>query len=206
MASHLRSWVIEEPISEVELQNNFATLEVPLQEQLVGQKIELRFNPPGSPPFGGTWKREIKLIKSALHVILQNHTITKPLLQTVLIEVEGILNAKPLGYISSGTADPDPVGPNLLLMGRRDVSLPQAVYTSSDILSRRRCRHSQILADHFWSNFIRRHLPDIQKRSKWHKNTDNLTASLLVIAVDWQLPRAQWTIGRVVKTCPSSDG
>ena len=152
-----------------ELQASFAALEVPLQEQLARQQIEFRFNPPGSPHFGGTWEREIKSIKSALQVILQDHTVAEPVLQTVLIEVEGILNAKPLGYISSDAADPDPVTPNLLLMGRRDASLPQAVYASSDLLSRRRWRHSQILADNFWSNFIRRHLPDLQKRSKWQK-------------------------------------
>lgn len=189
-----------------ELQASFAALEIPLQEQLARQQIEFRFNPPGSPHFGGTWEREIKSIKSALQVILQDHTVAEPVLQTVLIEVEGILNAKPLGYLSSDAADPDPVTPNLLLMGRRDASLPQAVYASSDLLSRRRWRHSQILADHFWSNFIRRHLPDLQKRSKWHKDTDNLVAGQVVMVVDSQLPRAQWPIGRVVKTCSGSDG
>ncbi|XP_026101675.1 uncharacterized protein LOC113073009 [Carassius auratus] len=189
-----------------ELQASFAALEVPLQEQLARQQIKFRFNPPGSPHFGGTWEREIKSIKSALQVILQDHTVAEPVLQTVLIEVEGILNAKPLGYLSSDAADPDPVTPNLLLMGRRDASLPQAVYASSDLLSRRRWRHSQILADHFWSNFIRRHLPDLQKRSKWHKDTDNLVAGQVVMVVDSQLPRAQWPIGRVVKTCSGSDG
>ncbi|KAL1255106.1 hypothetical protein QQF64_013167 [Cirrhinus molitorella] len=69
-------------------------------------------------------------------------------------EVEGILNYKPLGYVSSDVADPDPVTPNLLLMGRRDASLPQAIYSSSDLLRRRRWRHSQILADRFWIDFI----------------------------------------------------
>ncbi|XP_039516235.1 uncharacterized protein LOC120470711 [Pimephales promelas] len=189
-----------------ELQASFTALEGPLQEQLAKQQIEFRFNPPGSPHFGGTWEREIKSIKSALQVILQDHTVAEPVLQTVLIEVEGMLNAKPLGYISSDAADPDPVTPNLLLMGRRDASLPQAVYASSDLLGRRRWRHSQILADHFWSNFIRRHLPDLQKRSKWHKDTDNLTAGQVVMVVDSQLPRAQWPIGRVVNTRSGLDG
>ncbi|KAK7916727.1 hypothetical protein WMY93_012488 [Mugilogobius chulae] len=189
-----------------ELQASFAALEEPLQNQLADQQIEFRFNPPGSPHFGGTWEREIKTIKAALQVVLRDQTVAEPVLQTVLIEVEGLLNAKPLGYISSDAADPDPVTPNLLLMGRRDASLPQAIYASSDLLSRRRWRHSQILADHFWSHFIRRHLPDLQKRSKWHNDTDNLTIGQVVMVVDSQLPRAQWPIGRVVKICPGSDG
>lgn len=41
-----------------------------------------------------------------------------------MVEIEGILNSKPLGYVSSDIADPDPITPNLLLMGRYDASLP----------------------------------------------------------------------------------
>ncbi|XP_010778490.1 polycomb protein SCMH1-like [Notothenia coriiceps] len=75
---------------------------------------------------------------------------------TVLAEVEGILNSKPLGYARRDIADPDPITPNLLLMGRRDASLPQAVYGDCDLLGRRRWKHSQVLADHFWAQFTLR--------------------------------------------------
>ncbi|XP_034559382.1 uncharacterized protein LOC117827042 isoform X1 [Notolabrus celidotus] len=45
---------------------------------------------------------------------------------------EGIFNSKPSGYASSDIADPDPITPNLLLTGRRDPSLPQAVYADTN--------------------------------------------------------------------------
>lgn len=51
-------------------------------------------------------------------------TLSKEVLRTVMVEIEGILNSKPLGYVSSDIADPDPITPNLLLMGRYDASLP----------------------------------------------------------------------------------
>ncbi|KAI4884383.1 hypothetical protein NFI96_011230, partial [Prochilodus magdalenae] len=53
-----------------ELQASFQALEAPLQAQLAGQRIAFRFNPPGSPHFGGTWEREIKSIKAALQVTI----------------------------------------------------------------------------------------------------------------------------------------
>lgn len=119
-----------------ELQASFTALEAPLQEQLAGQKIEFRFNPPGSRHFGGTWEREIKLIKTALQVILQDHIVAEPVLQTVLIEVEGMLNAKPLGYISSDAADPDPVTPNLLLtaviLHSYELSTPPVIFSAEE--------------------------------------------------------------------------
>lgn len=118
---------------ERELQEAFASLKPELQEQLAKQNIDFKFNPPHAPHFGGAWEREIKSIKASLQVVLKDLILSEEVLQTVLIEVEGIMNSKPLGYVSSDISDPDPVTPNLLLMGRRDASLPQAVYGPSDL-------------------------------------------------------------------------
>lgn len=81
-----------------------------------------------------------------------------------LVEVEGILNSKPLRYVSLDVADPEPVTSNFLLMGRQVASLSQAVYMDSDLLGRWRWKHSQVLADHFWSNFLKDYLPSLLVR------------------------------------------
>ena len=62
------------------------------------------------------------------------------------------------------------------------------------------------MTDHFWSSFIRRYLPGLQARQKWHTTKDSLTEGTVVMLVDPQLPRALWPIGRVVKVHPSADG
>lgn len=83
-------------------------------------------------------------------------------------------------------------------MGRQD-----AIYASSEMLGRRRWRHSQILADHFWSNFLPHHLTDLQRRQRWQRDTDNLTTGQVVVVVDSQLLLlTQWPIGKVVTACP----
>lgn len=56
-------------------------------------------------------------------MILRSQAVNEEVLQTILAEVEGILNSKPLGYVSSDVADPDPVTTNLLLTGQQDASL-----------------------------------------------------------------------------------
>ena len=106
------------------------------------------------------------LLSSELTIPIQSVTLwtdSTTVLHTVMVEVGGILNSKPLGYISSDLADPDPVTPNMLLMGRPDASLPQAIYCESELLRRRRRCYSQILADHFWTAFILQYLPDEEK-------------------------------------------
>lgn len=126
-------------------------------------------------------------------------------LRTVFIEIEGILNSKPIGYTSSDIADPDPVTPNILLMGRRDASLPQVIYQDSELLSRKRWRHSQVLADHFWRHFIRHYLPNLQIRQKWKTEEADLQVGDTVMIVDQQLPRALWPVGRIVQVFPGLD-
>ncbi|XP_048061180.1 uncharacterized protein LOC125277035 [Megalobrama amblycephala] len=177
-----------------------------LQELLAGQKIRFRHNPPSAPHFGGTWEREVKSVKTALRVILREQSVPEPVLQTLLVEVESILNAKPLGYVSSDVADLDPVTPNLLLMGRRDASLPQVLYDSNNLLGRRKWRHSQVLADCFWTAFIRHYLPGLHGRHKWRTDVKELTVGQVVLIVDPQLPRALWPVGTVTEILAGADG
>ncbi len=132
--------------------------------------------------------------------------MTEEVLRTVFVEIEGILNSKPLGYTSSDVADPDPVTPNMLLMGRPDSSLPQVIYPESELLSKRRWRHSQLLADQFWRRFLRNYLPELQVRQKWHREAENLQPGTVVMIVDHQLPRALWPVGQVTKVFPGEDG
>lgn len=69
--------------------------------------------------------------------------------------------------VSSDVTTPTQLHPTLL-MGRPDASLPQVVYAETDLVSRRRWHHSQLLEDHFWKNFIRSYLPGLQACQKCH--------------------------------------
>lgn len=158
-----------------------------LQTLLAEHQFKFVFNPPNASHFAGTWERKIRSIKTALNATLNAQTVTEEMLNTILIKIEGILNSKPLGYVSSDLADPDPVTPNLLLMGRLDPSLLQTLYHD---LSQRRWRACQVLADRFWSQFIKNYLPAMQIRKNWRSDTDPLQLNTAVLIVDPQLPRA----------------
>lgn len=188
-----------------ELEEAFAGMMPQLQEELAKKQIKFHFNPPASPHFGGAWERDIQSVKKALQVVIGTLSLQGEVLLTFLVEVEGILNAKPLGYVSSDLADPDPVTPNMLLMGRRDASLPQVSY-ATDTLSKRRWRRCQMMVDHFWVQFIRSYLPSLQVRQKWRQHTDGLLQGTVVMIVDPQLSRTHWPVGRVVKLNASADG
>lgn len=189
-----------------ELQETFNALHPSLQGKLAEHQIKFRFNPPSSPHFGGSWEREIRSIKAALASTLGSQVVKEEILQTVLIEIEGMLNSKPLGYVSSDVADPDPITPNLLLMGRLDPSLPQVIYHDSELIGRRPWRTCQVLSDRFWTQFIRHYLPTLQTWSKWQKDTAPIQLGTVVMIVDPQLPRASWPVGKINRVFPGADG
>ncbi|KAK0146565.1 hypothetical protein N1851_014104 [Merluccius polli] len=189
-----------------ELQEAFNNLSPTIKSVLATRKINFHFNPPYAPHFGGVWEREIRSVKNALKTTIGAQMVTEEVLRTVLMEIEGILNSKPLGYVSSDVADTDPVTPNLLIMGRHDASLPLVSYPDSDLLSRRRWRHTQILSDHFWKHFIKSYLPLLQTRQKWKRDKPDLTLNSIVMIVDSQHPRALWPVGKVTHLLQSKDG
>lgn len=189
-----------------EIKEAYEAMVPQLKEQLAEQKISFRFIPPSARHFGGIWEREVKSVKQALKVILKEQTVPETVLRTVLTEVEGIMNAKTLGYVSSDIADSDPITPSILLMGHHDSSLPQVMYDSSNLLGTRRWRHSQVLADQFWARFIHFYLPTLQERQKWQKDNDQLRVDQVVLIMDPQLPRALWLMGKVTRTFPGPDG
>lgn len=94
----------------------------------------------------------------------------------------------------------------MLLMRRRDSSLPQALYDSEDLLGRRRWRHSQVLAEIFWSAFVRQYLPSLQDRPKWWSDSRELSVGQVGLVVDPRFPRASWPVGTMTKTYPALDG
>ncbi|KAK7922058.1 hypothetical protein WMY93_008960 [Mugilogobius chulae] len=168
-----------------ELQTAFENMTPELQQQLAKQTINFHFNPPHAPHFGGAWEREIRSVKSALQVVLKDQVVAEEVLLTTLIEVEGILNSKPLGYASSDVADSDPITPNLLLMG----GVTQHYH--------KQCTALMMLCPTGDGNTL---------RQKWRKTTDNIALGRVVMIMDATLPRGLWPVGIITKVFPGSNG
>ncbi len=84
-------------------------------------------------------------------------------------------------------------------------SLPQMIYSVTEILSCRCRRHSQILADQFWSRFIKEYLPGLQTQQKWLSSPPN--SWIKQWSCWWTRScRGPWgLIGHIIKIHRSSD-
>ena len=83
-----------------------------------------KFIPKKAPWFGGFWERLIGLTKTAIKKTLGRAHVSLLVLQTIVVEVELILNNRPLTYLSDDVRDPEPLTPSHILYGRILTNLP----------------------------------------------------------------------------------
>ena len=169
-----------------------------VHEAMLRRGIEWKFNPPGASHFGGSWERLIRSVRKILGAILGQQRLDDEGLQTLLCEVECILNSRPLTHVSSDAGDLEPLTPNHFLHLRGGAADPPGTFTCEDIY-KRRWRHVQHLAGLFWTRWVKEYLPTLQKRQKWVDVQKNLSVDDVVLVVG-EGSRGQWRLGRIKDT------
>ena len=97
------------------------------------QNITRYFIPKHAQWYGTFWECLIELTKQAIKKTLARAFITLPQLETIMVEIEAILNNRPLTYVSSDISDPEPLTPSHLLYGRRIQSVPNPLNDPEEI-------------------------------------------------------------------------
>ncbi|XP_074632496.1 uncharacterized protein LOC141890859 [Acropora palmata] len=126
-------------------------------------------------------------------------------LRTFLVEVETILNDRPITPVSSDPQDLEALTPNHILLLRRNSSSAPDVFKESDKF-KARWKHIHLLADHFWQRWTKEYLPTLQERQKWLRPQPNFEIGDLVLMADRNTPRGQWPKALVEQTFPDSEG
>ncbi|XP_053691781.1 uncharacterized protein LOC128740267 [Sabethes cyaneus] len=176
-----------------------------LKSEFVSSNTEWSFNPPITPHMGGAWERLIRSVKQNLEAMQTSRHPTHEVLENTLIEIENIVNSRPLTNIPVDGDDHRVLTPNHFLLGSANGLKSWVTLDDSPVLLRNSWRHSQVLADTFWKQWVRDYLPTITRRTKWFTPVNPIMIGDLVIIVDSKLPRNCWLKGRVIATCPAPD-
>ena len=174
-------------------------------DELSREHTKWTFLPPSASHMGGVWERLVGCVKRALRVVLGTQCVTDEVLHTALLEVEAMVNGRPLTYVSSDSTDFEPLTPNHLLLGCANVNTSPAVVSPRELNSRRRWRQSQVLAEHFWKRWRQEYVPTLLSRHKWLLKTRNLRVGDVVLMMESDTPRGFWPLARVVKVFPGDD-
>jgi len=179
-----------------------------LKKMTQEEGIRWHFQPPRAPHFGGAHESLVKSTKRALYRAVQLEEIrsrfpTEEQLRTLLFEVSGLLNGRPLGYVSSDPKDPRPLTPNDFLNRPSTSSNPHG--GARDALPADRHHYTQKLTNLFWDIWKKDYLQSLITRKKWQKRERNMEVGDIVLLVEKNIARGQWNTGSVMKTYPGLD-
>lgn len=172
----------------------------------LSHRIVWHFSPPMSSHFGGLWEAAVKSFKHHFKRVLKNQLLTFKQLNTLLIEIEAILNSRPLCSLSSDPNDPQVLTPANLLTGRPLKALPKR--NELNVSDNRLCTWRFIVKarQDFWSRWYKEYLNELQKRQKWNHGTVELFKGFIVILIEKISFCSQWPLAIIQETYPGSDG
>ena len=178
-----------------------------VEERLAQDGISWHYIPPGAPHFGGIWEAGVKSAKTHLRRVVDSRKLTYEELSTLLVEVETILNCRPLAPLSGDMDDIEALTPAHLLIGTSLTSVPRP---TTDHVNLDHSTHWNLvrgMRDHFWSRWSKEYLNTLQQRVKWTRPSANLMPGDLVMVFDLSLlrPNGRWPVGRIIETHAGRD-
>jgi len=154
----------------------------------------------------------IGLTKSALKKTLG---ATLESLQTIVIEVEALLNDRPLNYVSSDVSDLEPITPSHPLQGRRITTLPYSKVEDDEITdpdfgddsqSRHSAKTQAIIVKHFWSRWRHEYLTALREtHRKIGNNVQQVKVGDVVLVHD-NTARVNWKLAVIKSLNKGGDG
>ena len=169
------------------------------------REIVWSFIPPEAPNFGGIWEAAVKSTKFHLKRTLKESKLTFEEYSTVLIQIEGILNSRPLYAISSDPNDSEILTPGHILIGRPLTAVSEPSCEGIQINRLNRWQYMQRLRDEFWKKWHRDYLQTLQPRSKNRIKTSNIKPGMIVLLEEKEIPVQVWKLGKITKTFPGKD-
>ena len=169
------------------------------QEIPLNRRISWMFNMDRAHWWGGFFSKGwYRKRNNSLRMTLGNVKLDYVELHTILVEVEGTLNSRPLTFVSSDVVE-EPLTPYHWIYGRgiltfpdftrnREASLNQAV--SSGDLPRRR-KYMQLLLEHFWKSWSRQYVTELRNLPCHNPRPEKSISRSVVTLFEDNLPRSQ---------------
>ena len=170
------------------------------------------FNIPLAAWQGGTWERMVRSVKRCLKKVIGRSTLHFEELLTLIVEVESVINARPITYIFDDLEGVSyPLTPSELICGYMVSRLPNdkefEVISTYESLTRR-ARHHRRLLQHFAKRWKQEYLLGIREvlsQSSQSKKPD-VSVGDIVIVKNEQSKRQFWKLARVEELIVGKDG
>ena len=169
------------------------------------RNIEWYWNVPKASWRAGFFERLVQTVKRCLTKTVKGYELDYVELQTVLYEIELIMNSRPLGPIyDEGSV----LTPNHLLFGRKlRICNDESRFVPTKITNEKRVSHLEIVIDHYWTRWSKEYLTSLRNYELYVNKKKVITPSIndIVLVKDDKMPRYKWRLGRVTELIVSRD-
>lgn len=170
----------------------------------VDHHMEWKFITPRAPWMGGVYERLIGIFKQTFKKVIGKNLLTFHELRTIIVEIEGALNDRPLTYVNNSVDELQPLTPSMLLCGHRIYNLPVRMefdelfdpsYNATEIVSKRFKYCKKLISDFYnrWKNDYLLSLRETDRNIN-EKSNLNLKVGQVVLIHD-DCNRMFWKLG-----------
>lgn len=177
-----------------------------VREEGVTTQVEWFFSTERSPHQNGLCERLVRTVKTPLRVVVGSARLTRSQLALILIEIEAVVNNRPLATTTEDPSDWVPITPMELVSGRRLEQIPDPKNPKSSTSFSHLWKRRQAILNQFWRRWSNDYLLEQSVRKIWKTPKFEDLMGRIVLVKDDHLSRNEWLIGRIVEILPSKDG
>ena len=172
------------------------------------RRISWMYNLPKAPWWGGFFERLVKSTKSCLKKVVGFAKLNRNELNTVLVEIEAVLNSRPLTHLYPEDIS-EPLTPSHLLMGRRLISLPYSVARDSEDQQEwgtkenltKRIKYLLLTLEHFKLRWKKEYLSELREHHRNLKRDEHRSSihqgDIVTVHNENKSNRLFWNLGRI---------
>ena len=182
-----------------------------LKKFLKFHNIDWQFILEVSPWWGGFWERMVQTVKRSLRKILRRTSATYDELLTIVTEIEGVINCRPLCYLYTDGVE-EVLTPSHLVTGKRLLSpncvTPSEIFEETGKSMKKRLNYLSGLVEHFQRRWKHEYLTELREHQRCNNKLPVRQAKIgdIVLIEEELIPRCRWRMGKVEELIRSKDG
>ncbi len=158
-----------------------------------------------TPHMGGLWESAVKQMKLLMRKLIQPHHLRTDELSSILVEIEAVLNSRPLTPLESTDPDNLVLTPGHFLVGRPLVAPPAAPASQANLSTLRRWKLTQRINQDLWHEWKTRYLQSLQARQKWNKRSHEFKVGDVVFLREVAFAYRKWPLAKITAIHPGTD-
>lgn len=167
-----------------------------MKDVLAEYGIKWNFSTPLAPHHNGAAESMVKSVKTTLKKLTVERTLSEEEYRTFLMEVQNLINSRPLWPPNEGDMDNPPVTCNDLI---RPKGLARNPLHLNNDNPRSRYAYIQRICNEWWKLWMKNFLPSLQVRNKWWKERKNIEVGDIVLLIEPNISRGNGNWERCLK-------